>query len=97
MKKAGNISGLVVFFVGIALLILTFVFAALAFANPDRIADFKNLIPNSGGEFEGLFKAVGYLIAIGLLYVMGFIGGKIAGHGIGMYRTRPSTESDKEA
>ena len=96
MKKTGSISGLVVFFVGIALLILTFVFAFLTFTNPERIADFKNLIPASGGEYEGLIKAVGYVVAIGLLLVMGFVGGKIAGYGIGMYRARPSTESDNE-
>jgi hypothetical protein len=83
--------------VGIALLILTFVFASLAFTNPDGIADFKNLIPTSGGEYEGAIKVLGYVIAIGLLLVMGFVGGRIAGYGIGMYRTRPSTESDKEA
>ena len=96
MRKTASISGLVVFFVGIALLILTFVFAFLAFANPDRIADFRNLVPDSGGEYEGLIKAVGYIVAIGLLLVMGFVGGKIAGYGIGMYRARPSTESDNE-
>jgi len=97
MKKTGSISGLVIFFVGIGLLCFTFVVAYFAFANPDRLVDFTKLIPDSEGEFEGLIKAVGYIVAIALLLVMGLVGGKITRHGIGMYKARPSTESDKEA
>lgn len=92
--KAGSLSGLVVFFLGIALLILTFVFALLAFLNPERIEAFTDLIPGSEGEFEGAIKAIGYLVAIALLWVMGSIAGRIVGHGIQMFKSRPSSESD---
>ena len=96
MARAGNISGLLVFFVGIGLLIFTFVLAYLAFSNPDRIKAFTDLIPGSGGEFEGAVKAIGYVVAIGLLWVMGSLAGRIVGHGIGMFKARPSAEGDKE-
>jgi hypothetical protein len=95
--KAGPISGLVVFFLGIALLILTFVFALLAFINPERIQAFTDLIPGSEGEFEGAIKAIGYLVAVGLLWVMGSVAGRIVGHGIRMFKSRPSSEGDSEA
>jgi hypothetical protein len=94
--KAGPISGLVIFFLGIAFLILTFVLALLAFINPERIQAFTDLIPSSEGEFEGAIKAIGYLVAIGLLWVMGSVAGRIAGHGIRMFKSKPSSEGDSE-
>ncbi len=96
MKKTSTISGLVVFFVGIGLLFFTFVVAYLAFADPDKLVHFTNLIPNSGGQYEGLVKALGYIVAIGLLLVMVLVGGKITKLGIDMYGARPSTEYDKK-
>ena len=95
--KAGLISGLVVFFLGIALLIITFVLALMAFMNPERIQAFSDLIPASEGDFEGAIKAMGYIVAIGLLWVMGSVAGRIVGHGIRMFKSKPSSESDSEA
>ncbi|MBM4445216.1 MAG: hypothetical protein FJ020_07945 [Chloroflexi bacterium] len=92
--KAGPVSGLVVFFLGIVLLLVTFVFALLAFLNPERIEAFTDLIPASEGEFEGAIKAMGYIVAVALLWVMGSLGGRIVGHGIQMFKSRPSSESD---
>ncbi len=92
--RTGSLSGLVVFFLGIALLILTFVFTLLAFLNPERIEAFIDLIPGSGGEYEGAVKAIGYLVAVALLWVMGSVAGRIVGHGIQMYRSKPAAESD---
>lgn len=95
--KAAPVIGLVVFFVGIVLLILTFVYAILAFLNPERIQAFTDLIPASEGEFEGAIKAIGYLVAIALLWVMGSIGGRLTAHGIQMFKSRPSSEGDSGA
>ena len=92
--KAGPISGLVVFFLGIALLIVTFVFALLAFLSPERIEAFTDLIPASEGEFEGAIKAIGYLVAVGLLWVMGSLARRVAAHGIQMFKSKPSTEGE---
>ena len=92
--KAGPISGLVVFFLGIALLIVTFVFALLAFLSPERIEAFTDLIPASEGEFEGAIKAIGYLVAVGLLWVMGSLAGRVAAHGIQMFKSKPSSEGE---
>lgn len=94
--KGGPISGLVVFFLGIALIVVTFVFALLAFLNPERIQAFTNLIPASEGEFEGAIKAIGYVVAVGLLWVMGSLAGRMAGHGIQMFKSKPSSEGDSE-
>ena len=92
--KASPVSGLVVFFLGIALLLVTFVFALLAFLNPERIEAFTDLIPASEGEFEGAIKAIGYLVAVALLWVMGSVAGRIAGHGIQMFKSKPTAEGD---
>lgn len=94
--KTGSISGLVVFFLGIVMLILTFVFALLAFLNPERIQAFTDLIPASEGEFEGAIKAIGYIVAIALLWVMGSIGGRVVAHGVQMFKSRPSSEGDSQ-
>jgi len=97
MARVGHISGLLVFFVGIGLLIFTFVLAYLAFTNPDRIKTFTDLIPVSGGGYKDALKALGYVVAIGLLWMMGSLAGRIVGHGIGMFKARPSAEGDKES
>ncbi len=94
MAKKANISGLVVFFLGIALLVATFVVALLAFINPDRVADFGKLIPTPEGNWEGALKGVGYVVAIGFLWVMGSIGGRIATHGIRMFKAQPASEPE---
>mgnify|MGYP001563687143 CR=1 FL=1 len=45
MARKASISGLVVFFSGIVLLVVTFIVALLAFINPDRVCGFGDLIP----------------------------------------------------
>ena len=96
MARKASISGLVVFFVGIALLLVTFIVALLAFIDPDRVGDFGNLIPAPEGDWEGAVKALGYLVAIGLLMVLGSVAGKITAMGIRMFKARPSSETDQE-
>jgi hypothetical protein len=95
MAKKANISGLIVFFLGIVLLVAAFVVALLAFIMPDRVADFGKLIPAPEGEWGGAVKALGYAVAIGLLMVMGSIGGRITALGIRMFKAQPSSEPDK--
>jgi hypothetical protein len=96
MARKASISGLVVFFVGIALLVVTFVVALLAFINPDRVGGFGDLIPAPEGEWEGAVTALGYLVAIGLLMVLGYVAGRIAGLGIRMFKAQPSSETNEE-
>jgi hypothetical protein len=95
MARKANISGLVVFFLGIALLVATFVVALLGFLNPDRVADFGKLIPAPEGEWGSALKGIGYAVAIGFLLVMGSIAGKITALGIRMFKAQPSSETDQ--
>jgi hypothetical protein len=97
MARKGSIGGLVVFFLGIALLIGVFVVALLAFLDPARIAAFRDLIPAPQGEWGGVVKAIGYAVALGLLQVMGFVAGKVTMYGIKMYKSLPSSERDEDA
>ncbi|MDM7999881.1 MAG: hypothetical protein QUS33_07770 [Dehalococcoidia bacterium] len=96
MAKKANISGLAVFFVGIALLLVTFIVALLAFINPDRVGGFGDLIPAPEGDWEGVVVALGYLVALGLLMVLGWVAGKITAMGIKMFKARPSSETNQE-
>ena len=94
MRRVGGISGLVIFFLGIVLLVATFVVALLAFLNPDRVGDFAKLIPAPEGEWGGALKGIGYAVAVGFLFVMGSVGGRIASLGIKMFKAQPSSGSD---
>jgi hypothetical protein len=96
MAKKANISGLVVFFLGIALLVATFIVALLAFIIPDRVADFGDLIPAPDGDWEGAVKALGYAVAVALLMVVVSIAGRIAALGIRMFKAQPSSEPDEK-
>jgi len=96
MAKKASILGLVVFFLGILLLLVTFVVALLAFLTPDRVADFGKLIPAPEGEWEGALKGIGYAVAIGFLFVMGSVAGRITTLGIRMFKAQPSSETDQE-
>lgn len=96
MAKKASTSGLVVFFLGIVLLLVTFVVALAAFLNPDWVSNFGKLIPAPEGDWEGAVKALGYAVAIGLLMVLGSVGGKVAAMGIRMFKARPSSETDLE-
>lgn len=90
MDKYGPISGIVVFFLGIGLLCLTFFVAYSAFTNPSGLARFKELISISGdgGDVTTVLEILPYFIAIGLLLVMGYIAGKITANGIKMFKSK---------
>lgn len=88
-NKTEIISGLVIFFLGIGLLCFTFFLAFIAFIDPGRLFSFGELIPISGeGQFGGLFKVGGYIIAVLLLWIMASIGGKVTRIGMDMYRLK---------
>jgi len=44
------------------------------------------LIPAPEGDWEGVVKALGYLVAIGLLMVLGCVAGRITELGIRMFK-----------
>lgn len=96
MARKASTSGLVVFFLGILLLVATFIVSLVAFVSPDSIGDFGKLIPAPEGDWQGVIKALGYLVAIGLLMVLTSVGGRIATLGIKMFKARPSSEADEE-
>jgi hypothetical protein len=96
MAKKANISGLVVFFLGIALMVAIFVVALLAFLNPDRVEDFGNLVPGPEGDWKGVVEALGYVVAVALLMVMVSIAGRITALGIRMFKAQPSSELDEK-
>jgi len=96
VERVISLSGLAVFFLGIALLIFVFFATYTVFTNPDRLGPFANLIPDSDAEYESAIKALGYAVAIGLLFVMGSVAGRIARHGIEMYQARPSSQPHTE-
>ncbi|MBS7624605.1 MAG: hypothetical protein QXF59_05635 [Candidatus Bathyarchaeia archaeon] len=97
--KTGHIAGLIVFFLGIALLAFTFCNGLLFLMYPERLADFAKLIPQIEvrGQPEDPFSSLyiimtriaAYLIPALLLLVLGYIASRITMHGIQMYRTKP--------
>lgn len=100
-SKTGHFAGLIVFFLGVALLAFTFYNGLIFLLYPEKLAAFSNLIlpPEVKDQYEGLFsglymiaaRIVSYLIPALLLMVLGYIASKITMHGIEMYRTRPPT------
>ena len=77
------------FFLGIGLLCFTFYVTYSAFSGPAGLVSFKELISTSGGGTASeAVEILPYLIAIGLLLVMGYIAGKITKHGIDMFRSK---------
>jgi hypothetical protein len=95
MKKWAGISGLIVFFLGIVLLVATFVMALLTFLNPDRVSDFSKLIPTPESDWGGILTVLGYAVAVALLMVMGSVAGRITALGIRMVKAQPSSEPDQ--
>ena len=96
LAKTASISGLVIFFVGIALLIATFVVPILVFLNPDSLADFRELIPAPEGEWQSLVQSVGYAVAAGLVSVMLSVCVRTMEFGFRMFKAKPSSETDQE-
>lgn len=97
--KIGLISGIAAFFIGIALLILTFYAGFILFLDPSKLLVFADLVPileASGGGIFAIFARVNaYIIPIILLFVLGYIASKITAHGIQLYGTRPLTQYKK--
>lgn len=104
LNKVGSISGIIVFFIGVALLAFTFYSGLILLLYPERLAAFAELIPapkingqGAGELMSGLAtiitRVVAYNIPILLILVLGYIASKIAAQGIQMYRTRPLAPS----
>lgn len=74
--------GLAMLALGVGLLCFVFYLGVMAFTNPSTLAGFADLMPESG-----LYQTVAYLIAIGLLWVMGSIAGRILSYGLAMARS----------
>jgi len=91
--------GLMVFFIGIGLLILTFYFTYSVFVNPGLVSGFANLAPSVDGELgeilEPVLKMASYLIPVFLLWVMGSISGRIASKGLSMDKSSPKDGSEE--
>ena len=95
MAKKASISGLVVFFLGIALLVATFVVALVAFLSPGWVADYGKLVPAPEGDWAGAVKALGYAVAVCLLLVLGSVAGKVTALGIRLFKAQPASETDQ--
>ncbi|KXA95266.1 hypothetical protein AKJ37_00410 [candidate division MSBL1 archaeon SCGC-AAA259I09] len=85
-------SGLVVFFLGVGLLLLTFYIVYSVFMHPGALKGFAELAPEMKGEgaaelINPMVEVMVYVIAALLLWVMGSVGGRIAKHGLDMYRS----------
>lgn len=97
--KIGSISGIITFFIGIALLILTFYAGFILLLDPNKLLAFADLIPileAPEGEIFAIFARVNvYIIPIILLFVLGYISSKITAHGIQLYRARLSVQFKK--
>lgn len=75
-------AGQIVFALGVGLLCSVFALGVLAFLDPGTLAGFADLVPESG-----LYQTLAYLIAVGLLWVMGSIAGRILSYGLAMVRS----------
>jgi hypothetical protein len=86
LERVEKISGILIFFVGVGLLIFTFFLAYTLFINPSTLLSFSGLIPNiPENEF---LRLLSYLIPILLLLVMSSVAGKIALIGIKMCKLK---------
>ncbi|MFP4005783.1 MAG: hypothetical protein ACLFUR_03570 [Candidatus Hadarchaeia archaeon] len=101
MKTKQSISsqgmGLIIFFLGIGLIILTFYFAYSVFTEPGALKRFAELAPKSKSEIiESITKMASYLVAAILLWIMGSISSRIAEKGLEMYQTPQNKKSNIE-
>lgn len=100
LDKAGVISGIIVFFLGIFLLILTFYIGLTLLLDPNKLVAFTALLPSSKSQgdwfLSTLIYGVAYSIPILLLFVLGYIASKVVTYGIQMYRTRPKPSAQPE-
>ncbi|MBS7606214.1 hypothetical protein KEJ14_00020 [Candidatus Bathyarchaeota archaeon] len=100
LSKVGTISGIIVFFLGIFLLILTFYTGLTFILDPNKLVAFTALLPSSKTQGDWLLSTLiygaAYLIPILLLFVLGYIASKVVAYGIQMYRTRPKPSAQPE-
>ncbi len=54
--------------------------------NPDTLEGFSELAPSTSGEFGQLVQIMIYFVGVMLLWVMGSIAGRLAKHGIDMWK-----------
>ena len=90
-KLVGQSSGIAVFILGVILLIFTFYIVYQVFMTPDTLEGFSELAPSTSGEFGQIVQILVYFVGVVLLWVMGSIAGRIAKHGIEMWK--PSREN----
>ncbi|MEM2027346.1 MAG: hypothetical protein QW341_00380 [Candidatus Bathyarchaeia archaeon] len=103
-SRIGPVAGIIVFFIGVALLAFTFYSGIILLLYPERLAAFAELIPASDAG-DGLTtlvaRVVAYLIPVLLMFVLGYVASKIAAHGMQMYRVRlpaaPKGSENEEA
>ncbi len=85
-KLLGQYTGIIVFISGVILLIFTFYIVYQVFMNPDTLEGFSELAPSTSGEFGQLVQIMIYFVGVMLLWVMGSIAGRLAKHGIDMWK-----------
>jgi len=90
-KLLGQYTGIAVFVLGVILLIFTFYIVYQVFMTPDTLEGFSDLAPSTSGEFGQVVQILIYFVGVLLLWVMGSIAGRIAKHGINLWK--PSTEN----
>jgi len=93
MERVATLSGVAVFFAGIALLAFTYYTAYSFLVNPEGLFHFSELfMQNSQALQSGLeviiYPILSYILPVLLLFVMGYIASKIASQGVQMYRAR---------
>jgi hypothetical protein len=99
LDRIGSISGLIIFFMGVGLMLFTFYTGYTFIMNPDSLTGFAKLVPPSkvevsagGMPIPGLEELIGatrmfaYLIPTSLILAMGYVASKISAAGIQMYR-----------
>jgi hypothetical protein len=104
LDRIGPISGLIMFFMGVGLMLFTFYTGYTFIMNPDGLAGFAALVPPSKVEVSaggmpilGLEELVGarmfvYLIPTSLIFAMGYVASRISAVGIQMYMCKRSDE-----
>ncbi|MEM1515206.1 MAG: hypothetical protein QXH24_04055 [Candidatus Bathyarchaeia archaeon] len=109
MWKIGQITGLIIFLAGVALLAFTYFLGYSLLTNREMLAWYANLIPlptlNGGKQTNILISIIAaplaglasYVVPILILFVLGYITSKIVSNGIQVWRTKPETEEKKGA
>lgn len=75
--------GLALLATGVGMLVGTFGLGVLAFLEPQILADFSVLFPES----RGLLRVATYIVAIALLWVLGSTASKALSHGLALVQS----------